>query len=169
VVVRVFGGGPAQIRIYGGGQIEAISRTVSVETNANPDGLGAWGSFRFSAAGGVRGDVTCLALAGNSVLIGGLIREGPANLIGGDFLYAVTDNGPPGSGADTAGFADVLPELDTPPYPGLPANFPQTCPPTIDLNVFGAFRSRETSRSRGRNSEAKGRPIVRWSPLRVQP
>jgi hypothetical protein len=54
-------------------------------------------------------------------------------------LYAATDNGPPGSGADTAGFADVLPELDTPPYPGLPANFPQTCPPTIDLNVFGAF------------------------------
>lgn len=135
----VLGGGPAQIRIYGGGQIEAISRTVSLETNANPDGLGAWGSFRFSAAGGVRGDVTCLTLAGNSVLIGGLIREGPANLIGGDFLYAATDNGPPGSGADTAGFADVLPELDTPPYPGLPANFPQTCPPTIDLNVFGAF------------------------------
>lgn len=31
----VLGGGPAQIRIYGGGQIEAISRTVSVETNAN--------------------------------------------------------------------------------------------------------------------------------------
>ena len=44
-------------------------------------------------------------------------KEGPANLIGGDFLYAVSDNGLPGSGADQAGFIDVLPELDTPPYP----------------------------------------------------
>jgi len=39
----------------------------------------------------------------------------------------VTDNGPPGSGADQAGFIDIGPELDTPPYPGLPADFPRTC------------------------------------------
>ncbi len=39
----------------------------------------------------------------------------------------MTDNGPPGSGADQAGFIDIGPELDMPPYPGLPADFPRTC------------------------------------------
>jgi hypothetical protein len=83
--------------------------------------------------------VTCLTLAGNSALVGGFIREGAADLIGRDFLFAISDNGPPGSGADTSGFADVSPELDTPPYPGLPSNFPMTCAATVDLNVFGSF------------------------------
>jgi hypothetical protein len=137
----VLGGGPAQIRIYGGGVVATPSpRTIGIEANANPDGLGAWGSFRYAGAPpGVRGEVTCLTMAGSSALVGGFIREGPANLIGGDFLYAVTDNGPPGAGADQAGFIDVTPELDTPPYPGLPADFPRTCPATVDLNVFGSF------------------------------
>jgi hypothetical protein len=135
----VLNGGPAQIRVYGGGAVATPTpnpRTISLEANANPGGLGAWGVLRYQ---GFRGEVTCLTLAGDSALVGGLIREGPANFVGGDFLYAVTDNGPPASGADTAGFIDVFPELDTPPYPGLPANFPQACPPTIDLNVFGAY------------------------------
>jgi hypothetical protein len=139
----VIGGGPAQIRIYGGGVVATptpVPRTISIEANANPDGSGAWGAFRYGGISpAVRGEITCLTIAGNSALVGGFIREGAANLIGGDFLYAVTDNGPPGSGADQAGFVDVLPELDSPPYPGLPADFPRTCPPTVDLNVFGTF------------------------------
>jgi hypothetical protein len=32
-----------------------------------------------------------------------------------------------------------LPEFDTPPYPGLPANFPMTCPATVHLEIFGSF------------------------------
>jgi hypothetical protein len=134
----VLGGGPAQIRVYGGGQIGAISRTISLEANANPDGLGAWGSFRYQR---VRGDVTCLTVAGNSALVGGLITEVPGGPPppGLDFLYAVTDNGLPAAGADQAGFIDQAPELDNPPYPGLPADFPRTCPPTVDLGIFGAF------------------------------
>jgi hypothetical protein len=139
----VLGGGPAQIRVYGGGQIATptiVPRTFSLEANGNPDGLRAWGSFRFAGVPpGVRGDVTCLTLAGNSALVGGFIREGVPDLIGRDFLFAVSDNGPPGSGADTSGFADVSPELDNPPYPGLPPDFPRTCPPTVDLNAFGSF------------------------------
>jgi hypothetical protein len=140
----VLGGGPAQIRIYGGGQVATptpIPRTISIEANANPSGLSAWGSFRYGGTptGAVRGEVTCLTMAGNSALVGGFVREGAANLIGGDFLYAVSDNGLPGSGADQAGFIDVLPELDTPPYPGLPANFPMTCPATVHLEIFGSF------------------------------
>jgi hypothetical protein len=139
----VLGGGPSQIRIYGGGEVAtptAVPRTISIAANANPDGLGAWGSFRYAGVPpGVRGEVTCLTMDGSSALVGGFIRDGPANLIGGDFLYAVTDDGPPGSGADRAGFIDVTPELDTPPYPGLPADFPRTCPPTVDLNAFGSF------------------------------
>jgi len=140
----VLGGGPAQIRIYGGGQVETPfgPRIFSLDANANPDGRGAYGSFRFAGALAlhpVRGDVTCLTLDGNNALVGGFVREGPANLIGADFLFAVGDNGPPGSGLDTSGFADVAPELDNPPYPGLPSDFPSTCPPTVDLDVFGAF------------------------------
>jgi len=131
----IVGGGPAQIRIYGGGSAATPlgPRTFSIEANANADGLGAWGSFHFSGGGGIRAEITCLTVAGNSALVGGFIQQGPANLVGGDFLYAVTDNGPPGSDADQAGFADVLPELDSPPYPGLPANFPKSCPPTVHL------------------------------------
>ena len=107
----------------------------------NPHGLGAWGSFRYGGTptGAVRSEVTCLTVAGNSALVGGFIREGPANLIAGDFLYAVTDKGLPGSGSDQAGFIDVLPELDMPPYPGLPADFPKTCPATVHLEIFGSF------------------------------
>jgi hypothetical protein len=78
-------------------------------------------------------------LAGNTALVGGFIRE-PAGLAGVDFVYAVTDNGPPASGADQAGFIDVGPELDTPPYPGLPADFPRTCPTAAGAQAnFGAF------------------------------
>lgn len=140
----VLGGGPAQIRIYGGGQVAtptAVPRTISIQANANTDGRGAWGSFRYGGTptGATRGEVTCLTMASNSALVGGFIREGPANLIGGDFLYAVTDNGLPGSGSDQAGFIDVLPELDVPPYPGLPADFPKTCPATVHLEIFGSF------------------------------
>jgi hypothetical protein len=139
----VLGGGPAQIRVYGGGQIATpVPRTFSLDANANPDGRGAYGSFRSArvlGGGLLRGDVTCLTLAGNSALVGGFIREGEADLIGRDFLFAVSDNGPPGSGADTSGFIDLSPELDNPPYPGLPPDFPRTCPPTVDLNTFGSF------------------------------
>jgi hypothetical protein len=52
----------------------------------------------------------------------------------------VTDNGPPASGADQAGFINVGPELDNPPYPGLPANFPMTCPTAVGAQEnLGAF------------------------------
>ena len=135
----VLGGGPAQIRVYGGGQVSAIGRTISIDANANPQGLEAYGTFRYAATPpGFVGHITCLTMSGNSALVGGVLSQ-PDAFAGSDFLYAVTDNGPPGSGADEAGFIDVTPELDAPPYPGLPANFPQTCPPTIDLQVFGAF------------------------------
>jgi hypothetical protein len=132
----VLDGGPAQIRVYGGGQVAtpAGPRTISLTASANPQGREAYGSFRYGA--GVRGDVTCLTVAGNNALVGGFIREGSPNVVGLDFLYAVTDNGLPGSGADTAGFIDILPELD---YPGLPADFPRTCPSDINLEVFGVF------------------------------
>jgi len=86
VVVGVLGGGAAQIRVYGGGQIATptiVPRTFSLDANANPDGLGAYGSFRFAGVlPGVRRDVTCLTLAGNSALVGGFIREGAADFIG---------------------------------------------------------------------------------------
>jgi hypothetical protein len=139
----VLGGGPAQIRIYGGGQFPTPTpiptRTISLDANASPQGLGAYGTFRYAGEPpGFRGEVTCLSVAGNSALIGGFIRQGP-NFVGLDFLYAVTDNGPAGSGADTAGFIDIGPELDTPPYPGLPADFPKTCPTTVHLEIFGSF------------------------------
>ena len=62
----------------------------------------------------------------HAAVVGGFVREGPANFVGADFLYGVIDNGPAGSGADQAGFIDVNPELD--PYPGLPPDFPKTCP-----------------------------------------
>jgi hypothetical protein len=139
------GNGAAQIRVYGGGQIATptiVPRTFSLDANANPDGRGAYGSFRFAGAPpGQRADVTCLSVAGNNALVGGFIREGAADLIGRDFLFAVSDNGPPGSGADTSGFADVSPELDNPPYPGLPADFPRTCPSAADFTgePFGVF------------------------------
>jgi hypothetical protein len=57
-----------------------------------------------------------------------------------DFLYAVTDDGPPASGADRAGFIDLAPERDVPQYPGLPADFPRTCPSAADAqDNLGAF------------------------------
>jgi hypothetical protein len=133
--------GPAQIRVYGGGQVATPTpnpRIISLTASANPQGREAYGSFRYSG-GRVRGDVTCLTVAGNNALVGGFIREGSPDVVGLDFLYAVTDNGLPGSGADTAGFIDIGPELDNPPYPGLPANFPMTCPADINLDVFGVF------------------------------
>ena len=139
------GSGPAQIRVYGGGQVTVPApnpnRTFSLTASANPQSLEAYGSFRYAGTPpGVRGDVTCLSVAGNTALVGGFIREGPPNLVGLDFLYAVTDNGPPASGADQAGFADVGPELDNPPYPGLPENFPRTCPTAAGAQEnFGAF------------------------------
>jgi hypothetical protein len=138
-------GGPAQIRVYGGGQVTTPApnpyRTISLTASANPQGREAYGSFRYGAGlgPGVRGEVTCLTVSGGNALVGGFIREGPPGTIGIDFLYAVTDNGPPGSGADTSGFIDVTPELDNPPYPGLPADFPRTCPADIILEVFGVY------------------------------
>ncbi len=138
------GGGPAQIRVYGGGQVAtptAIPRTISLDANASPQGLEAYGSLRYAGAPpGFRGDVTCLSVAGNTALVGGFIREGPPNFVGLDFLYAVTDNGPPGSGADQAGFINIGPELDTPPYPSLPADFPRTCPTAAGAQAnLGAY------------------------------
>lgn len=141
----VLGGGPAQIRVYGGGQISTPApvptRTISLDAAANPQGLGAYGTLRYAAAaGGFRGEVTCLAVDGNTALVGGFVREGPSNFVGLTFLYAVSDNGPPGSGADRAGFIDVGPDVDTPPYPGLPANFPSTCPSAAGAQEnLGAF------------------------------
>jgi hypothetical protein len=138
----VLGGGPVQIRIYGGGQVatpSAVPHTISIDANANPQGGEAYGTLRYAGnPPGFLGNVTCLTVVGNSALVGGFVRQ-PAAFAGADFLYAVTDNGPPGSGADQAGFIDVSPELDTPPYTGLPADFPRTCPATVDLQVFGAF------------------------------
>ena len=120
--------GPAQIRVYGGGQITTPApnpyRTISLTVSANPQGREAYGSFRY---GRTSGDVTCLSVAGNTALIGGFVRDSPdPTLIGVDFMYAVTDNALPASGADQAGFIDVLPELD--PNTVLPADFPRTCP-----------------------------------------
>ena len=141
----VIGGGPAQIRVYGGGQVAtptAFPRTISLEANASPQGLNAYGTLRYAGVPpGFRGDVTCLSIAGNTALVGGFIREAPTpNFVGLDFLYAVTDNGPPGSSADQAGFIDVGPELDTPPYPSLPADFPRTCPSAMGAQAnFGAY------------------------------
>jgi len=37
-----------------------------------------------------------------------------------------------------AGFIDFLPELDPSPYPGLPADFPKTCP-TASTAAAAAF------------------------------
>lgn len=140
----VLGGGPAQIRVYGGGQVAtptAVPRTISLDANASPQGLEAYGSLRYAGVPpGFRGDVTCLSAAGSTALVGGFIREGPPNFVGLDFLYAVTDNGPPGSGADQAGFIDIGPELGTPPYPGLPSDFPRTCPPATGAQAnLGAY------------------------------
>jgi hypothetical protein len=134
----VLGGGPAQIRIYGGGQFAGI-RTISLDAVANPQGQGAYGTLRYAgAAPGFRGDVTCLAVFGHAAVVGGFVREGPANFVDADFLYGVIDNGPPGSGTDQAGFLDVSPELD--PYPGLPADFPKTCPTAEGAQAnFGSF------------------------------
>ena len=134
----VLGGGPAQIRVYGGGQFAGV-RTISLDAAANPQGLGAYGTLHYGApAGGFRGEVTCLSVVGHAAVIGGFIREGPANFVGADFLYGVLDNGPAGSGADQAGFIDISPELD--PYPGLPSNFPATCPTAEGAQAnFGSF------------------------------
>jgi hypothetical protein len=141
----VLGGGPAQFRVYGGGQISTPApvptRTISLDAAANPQGVGAYGTLRYAAAaGGFRGEVSCLSVDGNTALVGGFVREGPSNFVGLTFLYAVSDNGPPGSGADRAGFIDVGPDVDTPPYPGLPANFPSTCPSASGAqDNLGAF------------------------------
>jgi hypothetical protein len=135
---------PTQIRVYGGGQVATptpVPRTISLDANANPQGLEAYGTVRYAAVPpGFRGDVTCLSVVGSTALVGGFIGEGPPDFVGLDFLYAVTDNGPPGSGADQAGFIDVGPELDTPPYPGLPADFPRSCPTAAGSQaLLGAY------------------------------
>jgi hypothetical protein len=141
----VLGGGPAQIRIYGGGQFPTPTplptRTISLDAAASPTGLGAYGTFRYAGVPpGFVGSVTCLSVVGDTALVGGILTQAPENEAGLDFLYAVTDGGPPASGADTAGFIDIGPELDTPPYPGLPANFPRTCPTASGAPaILGAF------------------------------
>jgi hypothetical protein len=118
---ELMGNGPAQIRIYGGGEITAISRTISLDAHANPDGLGAYGSFRYAGMPpGFPGEITCLSVVGNAAVVGGFIRQ---PVTGIDFLYGVVDSGLPASHGDQAGFIDVNPELD--PYPGLPADFPR--------------------------------------------
>jgi hypothetical protein len=136
------GGGPAQIRVYGGGVVATPTgpRTISLDAAANPQGAEAYGSFHYaSSPPGTRGEVTCLSVVGNAALVGGFIRESPAaNLIGADFLYGVIDSGLPGSGTDQAGYIDVTPELD--PYSGLPADFPRTCPTAAGAQqFFGAY------------------------------
>jgi hypothetical protein len=115
-------------------------RTISIGVTANPTGLNAHGSFRYAGAPpGFRGEVTCLSVVGNTALVGGFVTS-PSGAAGLHFLYAVTDNGPPASGADQAGFIDIGPELDTPPYPGLPVDFPRTCPTAAGAQAnFGAF------------------------------
>jgi hypothetical protein len=136
----VLGGGPAQIRVYGGGEFAAPAvHTISLDAAANPGGDAAYGTLRYAGvAPGFRGDVTCLSVFGDAAVVGGIVREGPANFVGADFLYGVIDNGPAGSGADQAGFLDVSPELD--PYPGLPADFPKTCPTAEGAQAsFGSF------------------------------
>jgi len=136
----VLGGGPAQIRVYGGGQLAPpAGRTISLDAVANPQGQDAYGTLRYAgAAPGFRGEVMCLSVVGHAAVVGGFVREGPANFTGADFLYGVIDDGPAGSGADQAGFLDVSPELD--PYPGLPADFPKTCPTAEGAQAnFGSF------------------------------
>jgi hypothetical protein len=140
----VLGGGPSQIRVYGGGQVATptpVPRTISLDASANPQGLEAYGTLRYAASPpGFRGEVTCLSVVGSTALVGGFIREGPAGFVGLDFLYAVSDNGPAGSGTDQAGFIDVGPELDTPPYPGLPVDFPSSCPTAAgSQGILGAY------------------------------
>jgi hypothetical protein len=141
----VLSGGPEQTRVYGGGQITTPTpiptRTISLDAHTNPQGSGAYGTLRYAGvAPGFRGQITCLSLEGHTALVGGTISEGPTNSVGLDFLYAVTDDGPPASGADRAGFIDLAPERDVPQYPGLPADFPRTCPSAADAqDNLGAF------------------------------
>jgi hypothetical protein len=166
----VLGGGPAQIRVYGGGQVAtptAVARTLGLDAYASPQGLEAYGSLRYAGVPpGFRGELTCLSVAGDPALVGGFIRERPANLVGLDFLYGVTDNGPPGSGADQAGFIDVGPELDSPPIRACRRTFRgRVRQRRARRRTSAPTRSRVTSRSRRHRAGERAQATKRL-PLR---
>ena len=102
--------GPAQDRVYGGGFVPAGActdgsstfctlgdREFSVLAVSNPDGGGAYGTVTF-ANSLVR--VTCLAVHGNTAVIGGVVLENanPA-FVGGAYTLFVRDSGTPGASA----------------------------------------------------------------------
>lgn len=137
--------GPAQDRVYGGGSFAgggtcsdgatpfcpALSREFSILAEANPDGKGAYGSFRYGVpqAGQtlVVGRVTCLTVRGNDAIAGGVIVEHPdPAFVGGSFAMLFRDLADAGSSTRdrvSAGFVD---------FPSAP---PADCS-QLDSNAF---------------------------------
>jgi hypothetical protein len=68
-----------------------------------------------------------------------------------DFLFAVSDNGPPGSGADTSGFADVSPNSIIRRIPAYRRTFLGRVRRRSPCRCSEPSCSRATSRSRRRN------------------
>ena len=106
--------GPAQDRVFGGGTFApgcsdgpspacfAAGREFSLLAVGNPNGLDAYGTFRYGRPdAGVTntvGRVTCLSVRGNDAMIGGVIAESAdPSFVGGPFMFFVHDTSTAGS------------------------------------------------------------------------
>jgi hypothetical protein len=133
------GGGPSGgDRVYGGGRLCVVpdcsnNRDFSVDVHANPSGKTLIGDFATSRGANPvdAAEVTCARVEGNKAVIGGFVREGGAELLGLPFVMYFIDNGPPSSAVDDrASLPFFLGPTDT--FPGEPADFPNTCPSSVD-------------------------------------
>jgi hypothetical protein len=141
------GDGPRQDRLAGGGSIGPgctdgaatfcipAARSFSIDAASNPEGGGAYGTYYSGRNGGgataVTGQVTCLAVEGDTAVAGGYI-VGPAPGAPDVFFIYMNDRGTAGSAiGDRASpnFVDFSTSAD------LPDGFPQRCPPVNN----GAF------------------------------
>jgi hypothetical protein len=124
---RAFGGGR-----FGPGCTDAASpvcsdhaRYLTLDVHGGR-GVLLYGRKDETAAGGFRGQVTCMATDGSHAVFGGVIRR-PATSPPFLFLFYVVDNAPPG----VQTFDDVsslhIFDREHPDAP-VPAAFPQVCP-----------------------------------------
>jgi hypothetical protein len=106
----VASGVPGQDSVVGTGERIALGGmpvTVHVNATSGPAGEDARGTFWVMRGAPpetrFRGRITCLAVEGNRAAARGIVEEStaPTNPVGSEFQIQITDNGPPGSAADT--------------------------------------------------------------------
>ncbi len=141
------GDGPQQDRLAGGGSFGpgcsdgptpfciAGERSFSLDAASNPEGGGAYGTYLSGRPGAGQtaliGRITCLRVEGGSAVAGGYVAGG-TSAVGVDvFFIYMQDRAEPGVGSDgaSANFLDLSSS------PGLPAGFPNECPP-VDNGAF---------------------------------